>query len=264
LTQVEAKETTYKIPFNDSEVEVHVVDRGEGQPFLFLHGGAGPASITGFANLMAQRHDIRVLTPTHPGFAGTPRPDRLDSATGLAGLYSKLLHQMGLTEVTVIGNSLGGRIAAEMAILGTPEVSRMILIDAVGIEVSGHPVAEVFKLAPDELMRLSYHDPTLFRVDPTKLTDIQRAIFAANRVALNIYGGEHSTDPSLLARLGHIMVPTLVIWGDSDRVVDTEYGRVFAGAIPGAKFLVLQDTGHVPQIETPDKLLDAIWNYAKR
>jgi pimeloyl-ACP methyl ester carboxylesterase len=66
------------------------------------------------------------------------------------------------------------------------------------------------------------------------------------------------TDPGLIARVAQITVPTLVVWGDSDRIVDPEYGRAWAAAIPGAEFRLLTDTGHVPQIESPAKLLGAI------
>ena len=133
-------------------------------------------------------------------------------------------------------------------------------MDAVGIEVPNHPVADISKLTPDQLMSISYHDPKPFKIDPASLTDVQRAIMGANRATLQVYAGPQGVDPSLAGRLCKIAVPTLVLWGDSDRVVDAEYGRAFASAIPGAKFLLLKDAGHVPQIETPQQLIDTIWN----
>jgi pimeloyl-ACP methyl ester carboxylesterase len=87
-------------------VEVTIADYGSGQPFLLMHGGAGPASVTGFAELFAATHDVRVLVPTHPGFGGTPRPEALGSIPGLAALYNTLLDQLDLQDVTVIGNSI--------------------------------------------------------------------------------------------------------------------------------------------------------------
>ena len=255
--------TTYRIPYAGSEIDLVVEERGEGQPFLLLHGGAGPASMARFANLLVERHQVRVITPTYPGFAGTPRPDELRIVKDLAQVYAALLDRLGLSDVTVIGNSIGGRIAAEMALLATPQVSGIVLVDAVGIEVAGHPITDISKLTPDEVMRLSYHDPKPFRIDPASVTDTQRAIMAANRASLFVYAGPQMTDPSLVGRLAKIAIPTLVVWGESDGIVDTEYGRAFAAAIPGAKFLLLSGTGHVPQVETPEKLLDAIWNYGK-
>ena len=101
-------------------VELTLEDRGEGQPFLVLHGGAGPQSVASFSQLLAEKGRNRVLTPTHPGFGGTPRPDELNSVAGLAALYGVLLDDLGLEDVTVIGNSVGGWIAAEMALSGSP------------------------------------------------------------------------------------------------------------------------------------------------
>src|SRR5580692_7929706 len=100
-------------------VPVTLTERGDGRPFLLLHGGAGPQSVDGFADLMAETHQVRVLTPIHPGFAGTPRPASLTSPAGLAALYFELLERLDLEGVTVIGNSMGGWMAAEMALLGS-------------------------------------------------------------------------------------------------------------------------------------------------
>ena len=68
------------------------------------------------------------------------------------------------------------------------------------------------------------------------------------------------SDPSLAGRLSGLQVPTLVLWGDSDQIVDPDYGRAYAAAIPTARFQLLKDTGHLPQMETPDQVLDAIWD----
>jgi len=70
-------------------------------------------------------------------------------------------------------------------------------------------------------------------------------------------------DTGLSARLSAVRKPTLVVWGDSDRIADAAYGRVFADAIPGAQFQLLSDSGHLPQIETPEALLDVVWAFAE-
>jgi pimeloyl-ACP methyl ester carboxylesterase len=134
------------------------------------------------------------------------------------------------------------------------------LVGALGIEVAGHAIPDVSKLTLDEIMSLSYHNPKAFRVDPASLTDDQRAIMVANRVALQLYAPK-MTDPSLAERLVSIGVPALVISGESDRIVGPEYGRAYAAAIPNAQFQLLPNTGHLPQIETPEQLLTAIWNF---
>jgi pimeloyl-ACP methyl ester carboxylesterase len=242
-------------------VELTCEAQGEGQPFLILHGGAGPQSVAAFAQLLAKQGGCRVLTPTHPGFGGTPRPDGLHSVAGLATLYRNLLDDLGLENVTVIGNSVGGWIAAEMALLHSRRISRIVLLDAVGIEVEGHPVADVSGRSVPEIQALSFHDPAPFRVDPATVPEAQKAIMAANGAALAAYAGSAAmADPTLLDRLSGLDLSTLVLWGESDQIVVPAYGQAYADAIPGARFEVLPATGHMPQMETPDRVLQAIWS----
>lgn len=243
-------------------VELTLTERGEGRPFVILHGGAGPVSVGGFADLLAETEHVRVITPTHPGFAGTPRP-AMNSIRRLAALYVALLDRLDLTEVTIIGNSIGGWISAEMALLGSPRISGVVIVDGVGIEVPGHPVADFFSLTMSQVADLSYHHPDAFRIDFSKLPPAQEAAMAGNRATLAVYAGTPSmVDPTLRTRLGAVTVPVLVVWGESDRIADPDYGRAFAAAIPGARFKILAGTGHVPQIETPQLLLAAIQDFA--
>lgn len=237
---------------------VTVTDRGSGAAVLLLHSGAGPQSVEGFADLLAATRPVRVLTPVHPGFAGTPRPDVLDGVGRLAELHAGLLDALDLDDVTVVGNSVGGWIAAELALRGSPRVGRVVLVDAVGIEVPGHPVVDFFALTADEVVRLTYHDPDRFRLDPDALPPAQRAAVAGNRAALAVYGGPTMTDPGLRARLADLAVPCLVVWGEADRIADPDYGRAYAAAVPGARFALLPGTGHVPQVETPELLRDTL------
>jgi pimeloyl-ACP methyl ester carboxylesterase len=242
--------------------DVTVEERGTGRPFLVLHGGAGPQSVAGFARLLAEKGRL-VVTPTHPGFGGTARPDELSSVAGLAALYVSLLDDLGLENVTVIGNSVGGWVAAEMALLNSPRISRLVLLDAVGIEVDGHPVANVTGLSVPEIQALSFHDPTPFGVDPASIPDAQKEIIAGNGAALAVYAGSPSmADPTLLGRLSGIAIPTLVVWGDSDQIADAAYGQAYAAAIDGARFELLRATGHMPQMETPDFVLQVIESWA--
>jgi pimeloyl-ACP methyl ester carboxylesterase len=260
VTTAESTTRTLTLP-GPGPVELTVEERGEGHPFLLLHGGAGPQSMARFSQLLAERDHNLVLTPTHPGFGGAPRPEELTSIGGLADLYRELLDTLELTDVTVIGNSIGGWIAAELALLNSPRVSGLVLLDAVGIEVDEHPIADVSSLSVPEIMGLSFHDPTPFLLDPTTVPDTQKTIMASNAASLAVYAGTPAmTDSTLLARLSGITVPTLVLWGDSDQIVQPDYGRTYAAAIEGARFQVLPATGHMPQMETPDLVLTAIWD----
>lgn len=238
---------------------ITLTDRGAGRPVLLLHGGGGPQTVTPWADTFAAVRPVRVLTPVHPGFGGTPRPESLDSIRGLAALYRDLVDRLGLQAVTVVGNSIGGWIAAEMAILGSERVGGYVLVDAVGIDVAGHPVADFFNLDPAELADLAYADPS-YGIDPSTLPPEALAEMAGNRAALRLYAGTAMTDPTLLARLVGVDAPTTVIWGEADRIGDLALGRAFADAIAGASFEVVRKAGHLPQIEQPEALAELVWD----
>jgi pimeloyl-ACP methyl ester carboxylesterase len=244
------------------EVELTWTERGNGPSFLVLHGGAGPFSVTPWAELLARTGPARVLVPTHPGFSATPRPDPLHDVAGLARLYAALLDHLDLDHVTVVGNSVGGRIGAEQALLGGKRLRGLVIVDGVGIEVPGHPVADVGSLSLEEIGRMSYHDPVRYRIDPSKLPPAQQAMMAGNFATLKRYASP-MTDPTLGPRLARLVLPTLVAWGESDRIVDPEYGRAFARAIPGAEFRLLTGAGHLPQIETPEELARVVWAFTQ-
>ena len=254
--------TTTTVRLDPAAVDLTVTEHGHGHPVLLLHGGGGPATVAPWGERLAAARPARVLVPVHPGFGGTPRPAGLDSVRGLAGTYAALLDALDLRDVTVVGNSIGGWVAAELAVLGSPRVSSCVLVDAVGIEVPGHPVADFFALSPAELARRSYADPDTYGVDPAALPTAARAAMAGNRAAIEVYAGRAMTDPTLAGRLAGVRTPTLVVWGAADRIGDPDYGRAYAAAIPGAAFRLIEGAGHLPQIETPDTLVDLVWTFA--
>jgi pimeloyl-ACP methyl ester carboxylesterase len=238
-------------------VPLRLAERNRERPFLLLHGGAGPASVRGFGDLLAARWRARVLTPTHPGFDGTPRPEAIAGMRDLARLYVRLLDDMDVWDVTVIGNSIGGWLAAEIGLLGSPRVGGVVVLDAVGLEVPGHPVTDVSGLTPQDLMRLSFHDPARFAPDPSAPGPSPELV-QANMGSLFFYGGATMTDPTLGERLRHMPVPVHVIWGAADGIVGPEHGRAWADALPEAHLTVLAQAGHLPQLESPERLLGAM------
>jgi pimeloyl-ACP methyl ester carboxylesterase len=137
------------VPTPAGDVPVTVTRRGQGRPVLLLHGGAGPDSVAGFAGLLADRFPVQVLVPVHPGFGGTPRPAGRGSARKLGELYRDLLGQLGLTDVTVLGSSIGGWIAAELALAAPDRVGRLVLLDAAGLVSAGHPAADYFSMTQE-------------------------------------------------------------------------------------------------------------------
>lgn len=235
---------------------VRVSDRDRSQPFLLLHGGAGPTSVADFGDLLAARTRSRVITPTHPGFDGTARPERLDSIAALAHTYMELLERLDVWDVTVIGNSIGGWIATELALLDCPRVSGIVLIDSVGFTVSDHPVTDVSNLAPADLATLVYFEPDRFQAGNT--AGPASEVIHANARTLAAYCGTAMSDPTLLDRTRDLELPVHLIWGAADGIVDPDYGRAVAAVIPNSHFTLLGTAGHLPQVESPEELLAAI------
>ena len=257
-----SKRTTVRsVTTEHGTVDVQLTEQGSGRTVLLLHGGAGPQSVTAFADLLAGTRDAQVVTPTHPGFGGTTRPGPVDSIRALAGVYGALLDELDLHDVTVVGNSIGGWIAAEIALRHSPRVAAVVLVDAVGLVSESHPIADFFALTLDEVADLSYADPDRFRIVVDDLPEPVRAAMPGNRAALLAYGGTAMSDASLLGRLPGIDVPALVVWGAADRIVDPEHGRTYAEQIPGATLDVIAEAGHLPQLETPERLVADVWDF---
>jgi len=244
--------------------EITLDDRGTGHPFLLLHGGAGPASVRPFAQLLAATRPAHVLTPTIPGFDGTSRPPGLDSIADLARTWLDLLEERDLRDVTVVGNSIGGWTAAEM--LTDPRarerISSAVLLDAVGILVPEHPIRNVAGMSLDQIADLSYADPDRYRVDPATLSADRRALLARNGETLAHYAAEpYMHDPTLRARLATVTLPVSVLWGEADGIVPHEYGRAYASALPRGEFTLIRGAGHLPQVEQPDVTRDQLWEW---
>ena len=250
----------------DLHVPLTFTDQGSGQPVLLLHGGAGAFSVTRFAELLSSSAPARVITPVHPGFDGTPRPERLASIASLAAVYGQLLRDLGLSDVCMIGNSIGGWIAAELALAesAAPDrrVTSAVLVDAAGLQIDAAPIADFFSLTLDQVFDLSYFDPEAFRIDPAGLSPERAATQAANRSALQVYAGTTMTDPTLLGRLPGVRIPVLAVWGAADRMVPPEHGKAYAEAIPGGQFRLITAAGHLPQLETPAELLAVVREFA--
>lgn len=256
----------HTITANVAGVDVTMTERGAGNgrdhAVLVLHGGGGPATVEEFAKRLAIGADRHVLIPVHPGFNGTPRPDSLTTVAGLAQLYVGLVEELDLTDVTVVGNSIGGWIAAEMALLPSDRIGRVVIVNGAGLQVDSAPIVDFFSLTPAEVTDLSYYDPEKFRINPATLPEQVRAAIAGNRATLGIYAGTGMADPTLEGRLAGAHVPALVVWGAADRVVPVEHGRTYARAIPDARFELITNAGHMPQLETPDTLLKLVLDFA--
>ncbi len=246
-------------------LELDVRRAGSGPPMVLLHGGGGPVADMPFASRLAEKFEI--VAPVHPGFAGTGIPDRFDCIDDLVYLYLDLMDELDLRNVTLVGFSMGGWVAAELAVMTTERLSRLVLVDSVGVKVGGRDdrdIADVFALPHERLVELMFHDPS---ATPAleDLADDQLEIVAGNRTALGVYTWDpYMHNPKLPGRLHRITVPTHFVWGASDGLVTVEYGRGFCGMIPGATMTVIDDAGHLPHLERPDEFVDAVMAFAAR
>lgn len=145
--------------------ELAVTESGTGRPVLLLHGGGGPLTVAPLAAHLAET--AHVIAPTHPGFNGTERPTGIDSMRALADEYARYLEARELTDVLVVGSSIGGWLAAELALGSAADrISGLVLINAVGIDVAGNPIRNISGLPPQQLAQYSFHDPSRLKLPP--------------------------------------------------------------------------------------------------
>src|SRR5262249_36289537 len=241
------------------DLELEVVRRGAGRPLLLLHGfqnvDPGAPLLDGLA-----RH-AEVIAPSHPGFGHSPRPDGFETVYDLVHLYLELIESLP-GPVTLVGLSFGGWLAAEIAVATARAIDRLVLVDALGIKVSGREtpdVLDVFNTHPREVRRLSWHDAERAAPDLDRMSDEALVVRARNWEALCLYGWHpYMYNPRLRAWLRRIGRPTLVLWGASDGIVSPSYGRAYAAPIPGARFEVIAAAGHHPELEQPDAFVERV------
>jgi pimeloyl-ACP methyl ester carboxylesterase len=225
---------------------------GTGRPVLVLHGGGGPFTTALLAQHLAET--THVIAPIHPGFNGTPRDETIGTVRSLADAYAQYLIDQDLHDVIVVGSSVGGWLASELAIgAAADRLAGIVIINGLGIEVQGHPILDVRGMAPQELAQYSFHNPSNLRLPPPSPEGL--AIAQGNAAALAALTAGADTDS---ARLRAIHAPALIIWGASDRVVDADYGRAYAAAIPGAGFALIPDAGHLPFLENAPAVFAAL------
>jgi pimeloyl-ACP methyl ester carboxylesterase len=246
-------------------IRVDMIERGRGRPLLFLHPGIGidpAAPVLGHLG----KAGMRLLAPSHPGFGTSDLPRQFSTVDDLAYFYLDLMQALDLRDTLLVGVSLGAWIAAEIAVKSTARIARLVLADAVGIRVSDDPevsdIADIFAMPEKDFLALAFHDPAKGARDPNlpepKVVAIARNLESTARFAWSPY----MHDPKLKGRLHRIDVPTLLLWGAQDRIVTPDYGRAFAAAIPGARFALIDQTGHFPHIEQPDEFARQVLAFA--
>lgn len=238
-------------------------ESGSGDPVVYLHPGRGLIGSGDFIEALSNH--ARVLAPSHPGFGASELPDWMNSVEDLSYHYLDLLDALALENVTLVGSSFGGWIAAAIAVKPSPRVRRLVLIDPVGVKFGAREerdIVDIWGQRRVDLDAMTFHDPEKARIDYASLSDDDLLALARNREAEALFGwSPYMHDPKLVRRLHRIVVPTLVLWGASDRIVTPDYGRAYARAIPGARFEMIENAGHLPQIERAQTCADAIVDF---
>jgi pimeloyl-ACP methyl ester carboxylesterase len=241
-------------------IELEVVRRGSGRPILVLHGFQTLDPEARFVGLLARHGEV--IAPSGPGFGHSPRPKDFDTVYDLVHLYLEVLDNLPGEKATLVGFSFGGWLAAELAVACSHRVDKLVLVDPVGIKISDREtpdILDIFNRSPDEVRRASWHDPERFAPDFNAMSDEALTVYARNREALCLYAWHpYMYNPQLPRWLGRIKVPTLLIWGESDRVVTPDYGRAYSRLIPGSRFELIEAAGHHPEIEQPGMFVERV------
>lgn len=241
-------------------IELELVRRGAGRPMLVLHGFDTIDPAAPFLDLLGRHGEI--FAPSSPGFGNSPRPKDFDTVYDLVHLYLATTEALRGDKVTLLGFSFGGWLAAEVAAACSHRLEKLVLVDPLGIKISDREtpdILDVFNKSPDEVRRSSWHDPDRFAPDYNAMSDEALVVHARNREALCLYAWRpYMYNPQLPRWLGRIKVPTLLVWGASDRVVTPDYGRAYSRLIASSRFALIEGAGHHPEIEQPQGFVERI------
>ena len=222
---------------------------GTGRPLLILHGASGAGNWLPYMADLAARHDV--IVPEHPGFGASDTPDWLDTSADLASFYLDFLDQLDLSDVDLVGFSLGGWIAAELAVRNTSRLASLTLVAAAGIHVTGVEQIDPFLRTDEQRIRDFFHDPKRAddMVQRLLRPEFEDANLKNRTTTARLVWQPRGYNPHLHKWLHRIDVPTLLVWGANDRMFPPEYAHAYQRLIPGSKVVIIPDCGHVPQIE---------------
>jgi pimeloyl-ACP methyl ester carboxylesterase len=234
---------------------------GAGDPLLVLHGAGGHR---GWRRWMAAvARDFTVFAPTHPGFGASDAADWMETVGDLARFYLWFLDEAGLTRVHLLGHSLGGWTAAELAVMNPRVLDRLVLVAPTGLKPERGEILDIFYYSPEELVRMTVHDPTttpewaeLYGTPPTPA---QVEVAIRNReMTARLTWKPYMFNPRLPYFLPRVTTPTLIVWGRQDQIVPVVCGEQYARALPNARLSVLEQCGHQPPIEHPEAFADLV------
>jgi pimeloyl-ACP methyl ester carboxylesterase len=241
-------------------IDVRLLRDGKGEPLLYLHGAGGLPPWLPFFEKMAERFDV--LVPEHPGFGTSDNPPYIRNVADLAMYYLDFLDALG-RKVHLVGHSLGGWIAAELAVRNTSRLATLTLLAPAGIRVKGIPSGDNFIWSAEEAERNLWHDQkfadaVLARTPTDEAADIE----LTNRFMAAKFGWEPRWhNPALERWLHRIDVPTLVIWGEQDKLFPSVYAKAWKERIPDSRVEIIPNCGHRPHFERLDVALPTILRF---
>ena len=234
-----------------ADARIHLMKSGSGAAVLSLHSIEGNLGWLPYLDTLTQ--SACVYAPTHPGYGSSERPDWLESISDLARFYLWTLQELGLDKVHLIGGFLGGWIAAEMAVMCPQAMHSLTLIGTAGVRPSEGEIADIFLLGEEETTNLAIGDSNLLTsaIEPQDPFVQLRGREMTTRLCWKPY--MHS--PSLIHLLPRVEVPTLVLWGERDRIIPVSAGKRISTAMPNARLEVIAGAGHLPHIEKPQEVI---------
>ena len=245
-------------------VAVRLDRAGKGPPLLVLHHDIGTPERLPVYDALAGHFDV--LIPQHPGYGDNPRPDWMRSARDLAILYRGLLADLGIEKPTLLGLGFGGWLAAEMAAMAPRDTDRLILVGAMGVKPPEGDILDQAIISHIDYARAGFHDPKAFAAvygeEPS--TDQLVEWDFCREMSFRIAWKPYMYSPTLPQLLGGVKAPTLVVWGDDDKVVPLSAGKVYADRIPQARLDVVSACGHCVDMEKPAELARLVTTFCNR
>jgi pimeloyl-ACP methyl ester carboxylesterase len=238
--------------------KIQVIKGGSGEPLVLLHGAGGNSGWLNYVQALSDK--FTVYMPNHPGYGKSDRPEWLETMADLASFYTWFLEEQGLEGTRAIGFSMGGWLASEIAANCRHAFSKLMLVDAAGIQPKRGEIADIFIISPAQVTELLFHDPkqapeyeSIYGGEPTPE---QADIAERNReMAVRLCWKPYMYDPRLPGLLSRVSIPTRIVWGANDRLIPLECGQMFNQAIPGSDLVVISDCGHVPQVEKTEEFV---------
>ncbi len=230
--------------------------RGNGEPLLALHAEDAAGQWRPFHDALAARLDL--ILPEHPGFGEAERPDWLDGILDLAYCQLEVLDQLGLERPHLLGESLGGWVAAEMAALAPERFRSLTLIAPMGLDVPGIP--DVFVMNRRQWLEVTRLEPPTPEAEPPSIEQLvkeSRVHATLARVGWNPY----LHDPRLQRWLHRAVLPALVVWGREDRLLPAATAERWCELLPNARLKLIAKAGHFPGLEQPQPTADAVLGF---